>query len=317
MPYPAPEGTELIEHLGAGATFDVALVRLRDAPRRPTHGATRDSTLVCKRLAPGALHAHAGRAAMVREAKALALARHPALPALARVGADRHGPFLLETRREGASLRDVRDGWRVRGRPPPASLVVHVVRTAIETLAELQELEDAGGPIRFAHGDIGPDHVLLGPLGDIGLVDLGAARFRGMEPELETADRGTAPFVAPEIARGESPPTPAGDVYALAATLVAFATGAPLTRARDQAAVLVEISESGLCLDALAAADALAPGQRRALARELDRDPARRAGSARSLLDAFDAAAPRGEDGPDVARAHVPLAAKPVDASGA
>ncbi|WP_437731336.1 protein kinase domain-containing protein [Sorangium sp. So ce1335] len=299
MPYPAPEGTELIEHLGAGTTFDVALVRLGDPPRGaarasalgPAGGPARGPAFVCKRLTPGALHAHAGRAAIVREAKAIALARHPALPALVRVGADRHGPFLIETRREGTSLRGVLDGWLGRGRPPPASLVVHVVRTAIEALAELQELADGAGAIGLVHGDIGPDHVLLGPLGDVGLVDLGAARFRGMEPELETADRGTAPFVAPEIARGESPPTQRGDVYAMAATLVAFATGgAPLTRARDRAAVLVEISESGLCLDALASADALSPGQRRALARELDRDPARRAGSARALLDAFDAA---------------------------
>ncbi|WP_437332872.1 protein kinase [Sorangium sp. So ce296] len=288
MPYPAPDGTELVEHLGAGATFDVALVRLGGPPPGPT--------LVCKRLAPGALHAHAGRAAIVREAKALSLARHPALPALARVGVDRHGPFLLESRREGASLRDVLDGWRGRGRPPPASLVAHVVRTAIETLAELQELEDAAGPIGFVHGDLGPDHVLLGPLGDVGLVDLGAARFRGMDPDLETADRGTLPFVAPEIARGESPPTARGDVYAMAATLVAFATGAPLTRAREQAAMLVEIGESGLRLDALAAAGALSPGQRRALARALDRDPERRVESARALLDAFDAASPRASD---------------------
>ncbi|WP_437827869.1 protein kinase domain-containing protein [Sorangium sp. So ce1153] len=313
MPYPAPDGTELIEHLGTGATFDVALVRLGGHPPGPALG----PTLVCKRLAPGALHEHAGRAAMVREAKALALARHPALPALARVGADRHGPFLLESRREGASLRDVLDGWRGRGRPPPASLVVHVVRAAIETLAELQELEDAGGPIRFVHGDLGPDHVLLGPLGDIGLVDLGAARFRGMEPELETADRGTLPFVAPEIARGESPPTQRGDVYAMAATLAHFATGAQLTRAREQAAVLVEISEAGLCLDALAAADALSPGQRRALAAALDRDPARRVGSARALLDAFDAASSPGEPGPDAARPAGPPSAKTVDARGA
>jgi len=294
MPYPAPDGTQLIEHLGAGATFDVALVRPGGSPPGPT--------LVCKRLVPGVLHEHAGRAAMVREAKVLSLVRHPALPALARVGADRHGPFLLESRREGTSLRDVLDGWRGRGRPPPASLVTHVVRTAIETLAELQELEDAGGPIRFVHGDLGPDHVLLGPLGDIGLVDLGAARFRGMDPDLETADRGTVPFVAPEIARGESPPTQRGDAYSMAATLVAFATGASLTRAREQAAALVEISESGLCLDALSATDALSPGQRRALARALDRDPERRVGSARALLDAFDAAAPQREGGPDAAR---------------
>jgi eukaryotic-like serine/threonine-protein kinase len=276
--YPAPDGTELIQPLGSGATFDVALVRAGEQP------------LVCKRLGARARSEHAGRAAIVREAKVLALAQHPALPRLVRVGADRYGPFLLETRRDGTSLRDVLDGWRDRGRSPPRSLIVHVVRAALETLAELQELEDHEGPLRFVHGDLGLDHVLLGPLGDVGLVDLGAARFRGMEPELETADRGTLPFVAPEVARGESPPSPRADVYAMAATLASFATGAPLIRAHSEAAALVEISESGLHLDALAEASALRPGQQSALAQALARAPEDRIDSARALLAAFDAA---------------------------
>jgi eukaryotic-like serine/threonine-protein kinase len=277
MPYPTPEGAEMVQHLGAGAVFDVALVRIGG------------HELVCKRLNARALDEHAGRAAIVREAKALALAQHPALPTLTRVGADRYGPFLLETRREGTSLRELLAGWCKRGRRPPRSLVSHVARTAIEALAELQELADSDGPVGFVHGDIGPDHVLLGPLGDIGLVDFGAARFRGMDADLETADRGTLPFVAPEVARGDAPPTLRGDVYSLAATLVSFATDAPLTRARTEAAALVEISESGLCLEALAKADALSPAQRGALARALARDPADRIGSARALLEAFDA----------------------------
>ncbi|HVY47425.1 MAG TPA: protein kinase, partial [Minicystis sp.] len=82
MPFAPPEGTALVEHLGSGTVFDVAVVR--DAGAR----------LVCKRLTRRARDEAAGRAAMVREARLLAVARHPALPTLVRVGADAHGPFV-------------------------------------------------------------------------------------------------------------------------------------------------------------------------------------------------------------------------------
>jgi serine/threonine-protein kinase len=277
MSYPTPEGTQPLEHLGAGSVFDVALVR--EAGR----------VLICKRLSSRALREPAGRAAMVREAKALAMARHPALPVLVRVGADGHGPFVLETRREGTSLRDVLAGWQARGRLPPRSLVAHIVRAAFETLAELQELQAPdGGPLGLVHGDLAPDHVLMGPIGDIGLVDLGAARYRGLDPGLETGDRGTLPFVAPEVARGESTPTPCADVYALAATLAFFATGRPLTRAREEAAMLAEIGQDGLRPDALDMEGTLSPAERAALTCALARDPNLRPESARGVLEILD-----------------------------
>ena len=70
MPFSPPAGTQLVEALGAGTVFDVAVVSEAGA------------TLICKRLTPRAVRSPAGRAAIVREAKVLALARHPALPAL-------------------------------------------------------------------------------------------------------------------------------------------------------------------------------------------------------------------------------------------
>jgi serine/threonine-protein kinase len=282
MSYPTPEGTQLLEHFGAGSVFDVALVR--EAGR----------ALICKRLSTRALREPAGRAAMVREAKALAMARHPALPVLVRVGADGHGPFVLETRREGISLRDVLAGWQARGRRPPRAFAAHIIRAAFETLAELQELQAPdGAPLGLIHGDLAPDHVLVGPIGDIGLVDLGAARFRGLDPALDTGDRGTLPFVAPEVARGESPPTERGDLYAMAAVLAFFATGRPLTRAREEAAMLAEIGQGGLRLDEIDPERALPPQERSALGWALARDPKERPGSARALLELLAGTGPR------------------------
>ena len=278
MPFVPPAGTELVAYLGAGTAFEVAVVRERGEAQ---------ATFVCKRLTPRARSAQAGRATLVREAKVLALARHPALPSLVRVGSDGHGPFLLETRVEGVSLRQLVDGWRLRGGGVPALLVAHIALQAIETLREIHALEDAEGPLGVVHGDLGPDHLMLGPLGQLGVVDLGAARWRGMDPSLIHPDRGTLPFVAPEVARGDEPPSAAADVYALAATLLFVATGAPLASSRDPAAMLLEIGERGVRLDELPRAAAFTPEQRGALAAALVFERDARVRTAVALLEAF------------------------------
>jgi serine/threonine protein kinase len=275
MAYVAPEGTTLVATLGGGSVFDVALV----------HDGTRD--VVCKRLSPRAAREPAARAAMVREARALTLARHAALPALVRVGSDARGPFLIETHVAGVSVRGLVEGWRARGEAVPPRLVAHLAEAAATALAELHALRDDAGSIALSHGDIGPDHLILGPLGEARFVDLGAARFRGMEASLETGDRGTLPFAAPEVARGEVPPSAATDVYALAATLLFLAVGEPLTAAREAGAMLLEIGERGVLRSLLGRAVGLSDGARDALHRALSPDPGRRAASAHDLAVAL------------------------------
>jgi eukaryotic-like serine/threonine-protein kinase len=275
MPYAAPAGTELVGLIGAGSVFEVALVR--QAGR----------TLVCKRLTPPALREAAGRAAIGREARFLSLAKHPSLPSLRGVGSDAAGPFLLETRMTGASIRAIVEGWQRRGASVPPSLVVHLATAAAVALAEIHGLADAEGPLDLVHGDLGPDHVLMGPLGQVSFVDLGAARFRGMEASLSFGDRGTLPFVAPEVARGDAAPSQAGDVYALSATLLFLATGAPIAEARDQGALLLEIGERGLSLARCDEAAGLPLPGREVLRAALAPDPQARTPTARALADAL------------------------------
>lgn len=261
--------------LGGGSVFQVGLVRVRDRE------------VVCKRLAHHALETREGRAAMVREAKLLSLVDHPALPHLLRVGTDAHGPFFLETYVLGTSLRSLAQAWSAKGKPLPHTLVRHIVMAALDALADVHELADKQGPLNIVHGDINPDHVVFGPIGDVRFVDLGAARFRGLDPEVDTEDRGTVPYAAPEVVRGDEKPGQTTDIYALCATLLWFATMEPLCTASTDAAMLAEVAQRGVRRELVERMVAFEPHERACFYAALDPDPSHRPATVREILQAF------------------------------
>ena len=191
------------------------------------------------------------------------------------------------------SLRELVEGWRSRAGGVPALLAAHVAHESIEALDRIHALEDADGPLHVVHGDIGPDNMLIGPIGQIGLIDLGAARWRGMDADLITADRGTLPFVAPEVARGDEAPSAAADVYALAATLLYVATGLSPVDTSEPAAMLIEVGERGVRVDRVEQSAAFTPEQRRALAAALAFDRGARVATVGALRAAFAGSPPR------------------------
>jgi eukaryotic-like serine/threonine-protein kinase len=262
--------------IGVGSLFEVTL--LREDGR----------SLVEKRLLSRFRREPEGRAALAREGRVLATVKHPALPELVRVGADDKGPFLVETFVAGASIRQIVEAWSARGGVAPR-LAAHMTREAFRVLAELAELAGQDGPLGFVHGDIAPDHVLLSPMGEVRLLDFGAARVRDLPRSLLGEGRGTLPFVAPEVARGEAAPSVASDVYALAATSLFLASGGPICDAKDEAAMLLEIGTRGVRAGLCDAAAAFRPAEREALTRALALDPSRRITSPAEVLAAFDA----------------------------
>lgn len=187
----------------------------------------------------------------------------------------------------GASIRRIVESWSPRG-GVPARLAGHVARQAFSALAELAALPGPSGPLGFVHADLGPDHVVLDPTGDVRFLDFGAARIDALPASLLGEGRGTLPFVAPEIARGDAPPSHAGDVYALAATALFLGAGQPLCAARDEAAMLFEVGTRGVRTDLLASAP-YRPSEREALARALAVDPSARIRDAREIAAVFDA----------------------------
>ncbi|MBI4702189.1 MAG: phosphotransferase [Deltaproteobacteria bacterium] len=273
MSYPVPDGACLLRVVGAGTFCQVALV-LQDGRR-----------CACKRLRSRMLGEPAARVALEREARVLALARHDALPELVRSGADERGPFLIESWAEGTSLLALgRAQASSRALAGPA--LAGLMAAAARALADLHALAGEAGPLGLVHGDIAPDHVLWDGA-RVRFIDLGLARWRGLDTTALVGERGTLPYVAPELIRGEQPPDQETDVFALAASLAFVALGREPCRARTPAARLVEVAERGLDLAAVAACGRLPPGPRAALIRALAPDPAGRLPGAAELAAAL------------------------------
>jgi serine/threonine-protein kinase len=161
------------------------------------------------------------------------------------------------------------------------------MRAGFGALAELHALAPGGESLELVLGDLGPDHVLVAR-GRAFFVDFGQARYRGMPGVAPRGERGTLPYAAPEVARGEREPSQATDVYAMAASFAFTALGRDPCRAEAAAARLVEVAERGLDLEALATSPSLDASSRDALTHALRFSAADRISAAAALLALLD-----------------------------
>lgn len=239
MAFTPPAESTLVRTLGAGSMFEVAVVSYLG------------EHCVCKRLRTSVSGELAAQKALVREETVLNLVQHPSLPRLVAGGEDAVGPYVLQTWFEAVSLRDLSEAWHQRAGKMPEALQLTLAIRAFTALAEVHGLTRETEPLALVHGDLSPDHVLVGPDNSLYFIDFGQARWGGMDAGLLGNERGTVPYVAPEVARGEQEPTEANDVFALAATFAFVALGQAPSKAEHDAARLVEVAEHGVDLSAL------------------------------------------------------------------
>jgi serine/threonine protein kinase len=263
-----PAGTTLVERLGVGSVFEVALVR-------DTHG----RVLVAKRIAPAARSTEA-ELALARERDVLCAARGAPLPELFAAGTDEWGSFLLETRALGRTARSFIES----GLLPDADRWLMLARGAARGLARLHAWEDAVGPLGITHGDISPDHLFFSEGGRLTLIDFSSTTWRTAPAPVFARDRGTLPYAAPELLREEASPDQAADVYALAATLLALAVGS-ITRTEGNAARLFEVATEGVRSERLLQRADLPARARDAVVAALRFDRSLRLGSAKELAN--------------------------------
>ncbi len=278
MQFAVPAGMHLIETVGAGTFFELALVEA---------GGQR---CLCKRLRPRLAAEPVALAAIAREREVLLRAHHPALPRLIDHGEDACGPWLIESVVGDHTLRQLVESWVAQRGQVPRAALRGIARVAFATLAELHALGDGAGQLELVHGDLAPDHLLVsraaeGERGRVYFVDFGMARMRGMGVEPLGEERGSLPYVAPEVARGERPPGQAADVYALAACFAFAVLGREPCRAFSGASVLVEVAERGLDLAPLERCAELDEPLCGTLLQALTFDPARRLSDADAIAE--------------------------------
>jgi serine/threonine protein kinase len=125
-------------------------------------------------------------------------------------------PYLVMALCEGGSLTK----W-VKGEPRPSQEEVREVGVRI---ADALAATHARGVL---HRDVKPANILIDSYGHVGLADFGLAALPDPGMELsETLEAITPAYAPPEVFH-RRPPTAAGDVYSLGATLYAVLSGRP------------------------------------------------------------------------------------------
>jgi eukaryotic-like serine/threonine-protein kinase len=177
-----------------------------------------------KRLVTRLLGDAEARGWLLEEAKILGLLAGRGAPRLLAEGEDREGPWLLMEHGEMPSLAERMRSWSPDD-GDRAAFVDRAVPVVFAALAEVHAAEDASGPLGVVHGDLSPDNLLVSDDAARALViDFGLARYRDSAALVPGAFRGTARYVAPEVARGDAA-SPTSDRFALAMTLLHAASG--------------------------------------------------------------------------------------------
>jgi hypothetical protein len=215
------------------------------------------------------------RERFVREARAAAALEHDHIVTIYEAGEDRGLSFLAMPLLQGESLED-----RLRREDPlPTAEVRRIGRETAEALAAAH---DAG----LIHRDIKPGNLWLEKgNGRVKVLDFGLARtvIAGGQVTQTGAVIGTPGYMAPEQARG-LPLDARADLFSLGCVLYQMATGRRPFPGAEPLAML-----TSLALDTPALPHELnrevPPDLSRLIVRLLEKDPAKRPGSAREVAD--------------------------------
>lgn len=259
LPFAAPPGAKLVQLLGRGSSFLVAMVELEGVKA------------IAKRAIPGAAHSigPVERERRVLEQLALAPALLGKVPRLLLAGSDADGAYVVESLLTGGALPAALPGSPARE------------RFATELVAVLDAFHAAGDGL--VHGDPSRANFIELASGGPALIDFGSS---GIGDGIAAVGLGTLPYAAPELCRSETAPSQITDRYAIS-VLVAELFGVRLSTQPSGPAALLEIGDRGHDIAAIHASDLSAP-VRAALADLLAFEPAARPPSLSELRAALD-----------------------------
>ena len=181
----------------------------------------------------------------LREARVQALLEHPAIVPVYDIGTDARGlPFFTMKRVRGETLHDVIGTVIKSLRTTQGQRGRHRMLSAFMTVCLALDYAHQRGVV---HRDLKPENIMLGPHGEVYILDWGVAKIGGQSsggsaPDLDFGDSGTRPgemigtpgFMPPEQVLGQHDEVDArSDVYALGALLYEILTCKPLHDGHD------------------------------------------------------------------------------------
>jgi serine/threonine-protein kinase len=255
--------------LGTGAVTTTLSVRRDGEPVRAG-----------KRLLPRFRSDPEARARLSREAEILRRLDGRGAPLFVDAGEDALGPYLVMERLALPSL----SAQASFARPDKTGWAARASRAAIRALAAVHDAEDSTGPLAIVHADLSPENVLVADDGrSAAMIDFGLSRWRDTRDGPPATFRGTLAYVAPEVARGQLADA-RSDLFALAASLLAAASGEAPRRGSDFPSQLVAAAEIAIDDYAERACVGLPREVARVLAACVRFDPRDRPASAREAL---------------------------------
>ena len=235
-----------------------------------------------------------GAERFLREIETAARLQHPHIVPVFDSGESEGQLFFVMPLIEGESLRDV----LVREKRLDPAEAIRLIREVADAL----EYAHAEGVI---HRDLKPENILVSR-GHAMLADFGIAKVAGGAADTALTQAGTAlgtaAYMSPELASGESDIGPASDVYALGCILFELLTGEPPFTGSSFQSILVKRFTTdpprlaSMRPDAPAHCDA-------AIARALERDPANRFATAGEFAAALLDSSTNGRARADIAGA--------------
>ncbi len=149
-------------------------------------------------------------ASFVREARTVGLLEHPNIVPVHDIDTDDDGNvYFVMKHVEGETLEAVIEGLRARD---PAYLARWSFEARIELFLGILHALEYAHSVGVVHRDVKPANVMVGPFGEVVLMDWGIALRDGDQDPGAGRIVGTPYYMSPEQARGE-PVGPRGDLY--------------------------------------------------------------------------------------------------------